>query len=46
VAETFGLAWDEVEQLVVNAAMATFQDLDARRRLVDDVIRPGFAALA
>ncbi|MFN3218017.1 MAG: adenosine deaminase [Acidimicrobiales bacterium] len=46
VAETFALAWDEVEQLVVNAAMATFQDLDARRRLVDDVIRPGFAALA
>ena len=35
----------EVERLVTNAAMASFSPYDDRRRLVRDVIAPGFAAL-
>lgn len=36
----------EMERLVTNAAMASFAPYDDRRRLVSDVIAPGFAALA
>ena len=45
LAATFGLGWDDIERLTVDAAHSTFQPAEARRRLVDDVIRPGFAAL-
>ena len=36
----------EMQRLVTNAAMASFAPYADRRRLVDDVIAPGFAALA
>lgn len=36
----------EMERLVTNAAMASFSPYGDRRRLVDDVIAPRFAALA
>jgi adenosine deaminase len=41
----FDLSVDEVEQLAVNAARAAFLPPDEQQRLVDDVIRPGYAAL-
>lgn len=46
VAEAFELSWAEVEQLVVNAVEAGFAPHEERRRIVDDVVRPAYAALA
>jgi adenosine deaminase len=45
VADTFGLGWAELEQVAVNGALAAFAPLEQRHRLVDDVIRPAYAAL-
>jgi adenosine deaminase len=41
-----GLNAAEMERLATNAAMASFAPYDDRRRLVADVIAPGYAALA
>ncbi len=41
-ATTFGLSADECAQLVRNAAMSSFAPIEDRRRLVRDVIDPGF----
>ena len=46
VATTFDLAWGEVEQLVVNGIEAAFAPLEERRRLIDQVVRPAYRALA
>ncbi len=40
------LDWSEIEQVVVNAAMASFAPYGDRVRLVNDVIRPRIAELA
>ncbi|MCV2488505.1 adenosine deaminase [Geodermatophilus sp. YIM 151500] len=45
VAATFGWSWDDVQRVTERAAAAAFLDDCARRRLLDDVVRPGFAAL-
>ena len=45
VAEAFELTAAEVEQLVVNAVEAGFAPYEERRRIVDDVVRPAYAAL-
>jgi adenosine deaminase len=45
VATTFDLTWDEIEQLAVNGAESAFAPLAERHRLVDEVIRPAYAAL-
>ena len=42
----FGLELADLEALEVAAAESLFLPITERRRLVDDVIRPGFAALA
>jgi adenosine deaminase len=44
-AHAFGWGWDEVQQLTVNAAESAFDDFTRRRELVNNVIRPGFAAI-
>ena len=36
----------EIERLAVNAIAAGFAPYEERRRILDDVIRPGYAALA
>jgi adenosine deaminase len=46
VASTFGLDWTEIGQLVENAIMASFAPWDTRVRLVHDVVRPAYVALA
>ncbi len=46
VATTFGLNWDEIEQLVLNGVMSGFAPLETRRHIVDAQVRPFFAALA
>jgi adenosine deaminase len=45
VADIFGLDWAELEQVAVNGALSAFAPLEERRRLVDSVIRPAYAAL-
>jgi adenosine deaminase len=46
VAEAFDLSWDEIEQLVVNAVEAGFAPYEERQRILCDVVRPAYAALA
>lgn len=46
VATVHELSWTEVEQLVVNGIESSFAPYETRRRLVDDVVRPAFAAVA
>lgn len=41
----FGLTWAEVRRLTTNALGASFAPHHVKRRLLDDVVDPGFAAL-
>jgi adenosine deaminase len=45
VAESFGLGWDRLEWLTINAMKSAFLPFDERLALMTDVIKPGFAAL-
>ena len=45
VTEAFDLSWAEVERLVVNAIEAGFAPYEERRRVLDDVVCPAYAAL-
>ncbi|NBH08048.1 adenosine deaminase [Amycolatopsis sp. SID8362] len=44
--ETFGYGLDDFRWFTINAMKSAFIDFDARIRLIDDVIKPGYAALA
>ena len=46
MAEAFGLGWDDLEAVAVNGAEAAFAPFEERRRLVDEVLRPAYRALA
>ena len=46
VTTTFDLSWDEVCQLVCNGIEASFAPWEQRRHLVENVVRPAYAALA
>jgi adenosine deaminase len=46
VAEAFELSWAELELLTTNALLASFAPYEHRRRLLDDVVVPGFRALS
>jgi adenosine deaminase len=46
VVAAFDLGWADVEQLVVNALEAAFAPYEVRRGIIDDVVRPAYAALA
>jgi adenosine deaminase len=46
VAAAFELSWDEIERLVTDAVGAGFAPYEERRRIVDGVVRPWFAAAA
>ena len=41
----FGWGWDDVRWLTINAMKSAFWPFDDRLRLIDDVIKPGYAAL-
>jgi adenosine deaminase len=41
----FGYGWDDLRWLTVNAMKSSFWPFDARLRLIDDVIKPGYARL-
>jgi adenosine deaminase len=45
VADTFGLDWADVEQLVTNAVMSSFAPWEERRRIVTDVVAPAYDRL-
>ncbi|MGW5722155.1 adenosine deaminase [Amycolatopsis sp. NPDC003865] len=44
--ETFGYGLDDFRWFTINAMKSAFIDFDARLALIDDVIKPGYAALA
>jgi adenosine deaminase len=45
VASTFGWSWDDVQTVTERALAAAFIGEDDRRRLLDQLVRPGYAAL-
>ena len=44
--DAFGYGWDDLRWLTVNAMKSAFLPFDERLALIDDVIKPGYAALA
>ena len=42
---TFGWDWQDVQTVTERALAAAFLDEGERQRLLDDVVRPGYAAL-
>ncbi|TFV64217.1 UNVERIFIED_ORG: adenosine deaminase [Bacillus sp. AZ43] len=45
VATTFGWTWDDVRTVTERAVAAAFLPAEDKKRLLEDVVRPGFAAL-
>src|SRR3954449_10435970 len=45
LAQTFGYDWDDLRWFTVNAMKSAFIHFDDRLALIDDVIKPGYAAL-
>jgi adenosine deaminase len=45
LAETFGYGWDRLQWFTVNAMKSAFIGFDERLALIDEVIKPGYAAL-
>ena len=43
--DAFGYGWDELEWLTLNAMKSAFWPFDDRLRLINGVIKPGYAAL-
>jgi adenosine deaminase len=44
--DTFGIGWDRIRRLTINAMKSAFLPFDERVRFLDDVIRPAYATLA
>jgi len=45
LAETFGYGWSDLQWFTVNAMKSAFLGFDERLALINDVIKPGYAAL-
>ena len=45
-AEAFGWGMDDLRWLTINAVKSSFIPFDERLVLIDDVVKPGYAALA
>jgi adenosine deaminase len=43
LAESFGYGWRDIEWLTINAMKSAFAHFDERLRIIDTVIKPGFA---
>ena len=43
--QTFGYGWDRLQWFAVNAMKSAFIGFDERLALINDVIKPGYAAL-
>jgi adenosine deaminase len=46
LSEAFGIELADMQWLTLNAMKSAFAAFDERMRLIDDVIKPGFAAVA
>jgi adenosine deaminase len=46
LSEAFGYGWPDVEWLTINAMKSAFAPFDERLRIINTVIKPGFAAVA
>ena len=42
---THGLTWSEMERLTVNAIESSFAPWEERRRIIDNIVRPAYAAM-
>ncbi len=45
LAEAFGYGWRDLEWLTINAMKSAFAHFDERLRIIDTVIKPGFASV-
>ena len=43
--DAFGYGWDEIEWLTLNAMKSSFWPFDQRLRIINEIIKPGFASL-
>lgn len=43
--ETFGYGWSDLEWFTVNAMKSSFWPFDKRLRLINEIIKPGYAAM-
>jgi adenosine deaminase len=43
--EAFGWGWDDFEWLTINAMKSSFWPFDKRLRIINEQIKPGYAAL-
>ena len=44
--DAFGYGWDEIEWFTLNAMKSSFWPFDQRLRIINELIKPGFAAAA
>jgi adenosine deaminase len=42
--ETFGYGWSDIEWLTINAMKSAFAPFDERLRIINTIIKPGFAS--
>jgi adenosine deaminase len=45
LAETFGYGWSDLEWFTINAMKSAFWPFDKRLRIIDELVKPGYAAL-
>jgi adenosine deaminase len=43
--EAFGYGWPDLQWFTINAMKSSFLPFDERLQLIDEVIKPGYAAL-
>jgi adenosine deaminase len=43
--DTFGYGWDDLEWMTVNAMKSAFWPFDQRLRIINEIIKPGYAAV-
>ena len=43
--ETFGYGWADLQWFTVNAMKSSFWPFDKRLRIINEIIKPGYAAL-
>ena len=43
--EAFGYGWDDLRWLTINAMKSAFIPFDQRLRIIDEVVKPGYAAM-
>ena len=43
--DAFGYGWDDLRWLTINAMKSAFIPFDQRLRIIDEVVKPGYAAM-